>query len=60
MFFAHLLDQKKIELKEEKLKEDKKKGYFGKIDLAGGLNNKFGNRYNDNLLISSFRDFHFL
>ena len=38
-----------------KLKEDKKKGYFGKIDLAGGLNNKFGNRFNDNILLGSFK-----
>ncbi len=38
-----------------KLKEDKKKGYFGKIDLAGGLNNKYGNRFNDNLLFGSFK-----
>jgi hypothetical protein len=38
-----------------KLKEDKKKGYFGKVDIAGGLNNKYGNRYNDNILLSSFK-----
>ena len=38
-----------------KLKEDKKKGYFGKIDLAGGLNNQFGNRFNDNILLGSFK-----
>jgi hypothetical protein len=44
--------QKTINLK---LKEDKKKGYFGKIDVAGGLQKKIDNRYNDNLLFSSFK-----
>lgn len=38
-----------------KLKEDKKKGYFGKISLAGGLMNNIDNRYNNNLLLSSFK-----
>jgi hypothetical protein len=38
-----------------KLKEDKKKGYFGKVDVAGGLNNQFGNRFNDNILFGSFK-----
>ncbi len=38
-----------------KLKEDKKHGYFGKIDLAGGLKKNIEDRYNDNLLISSFK-----
>ncbi|MEO7444793.1 MAG: outer membrane beta-barrel protein [Ferruginibacter sp.] len=38
-----------------KLKEDKKKGYFGKISLSGGLNENQGNRYNNNLLLSSFK-----
>jgi hypothetical protein len=44
--------QKTINLK---LKEDKKKGYFGKIDAAGGLQKKIDDRYNDNLLFSSFK-----
>lgn len=44
--------QKTINLK---LKEDKKKGYFGKIDLAGGLVNKIDDRYNTNILLSSFK-----
>ncbi len=44
--------QKTINLK---LKEDKKKGYFGKIDLAGGLQNKIDDRYNSNILLSSFK-----
>jgi hypothetical protein len=33
------------------LKDDKKKGYFGKAELAGGLNN----RWNNNLMANSFR-----
>jgi len=44
--------QKTINLK---LKEDKKKGYFGKVDLAGGLVNRIDDRYNSNLMLSSFR-----
>jgi hypothetical protein len=44
--------QKTINLK---LKEDKKKGYFGKIDVAGGLQKIIDHRYNDNLLFSSFK-----
>ncbi len=44
--------QKTINLK---LKEDKKKGYFGKIDAAGGLVKHIANRFNDNLLFSSFK-----
>jgi Outer membrane protein beta-barrel family/Carboxypeptidase regulatory-like domain len=46
------ITQKTINLK---LKEDKKKGYFGKIDLAGGLVNKIDDRYNSNILLSSFK-----
>jgi hypothetical protein len=38
-----------------KLKENKKKGYFGKVDLAGGLLKDKDARFNDNLLISSFK-----
>ncbi|WP_301927593.1 outer membrane beta-barrel protein [Ferruginibacter sp.] len=38
-----------------KLKDDRKKGYFGKIDLSGGLNKDFGDRYNNNILLSSFK-----
>jgi Outer membrane protein beta-barrel family/Carboxypeptidase regulatory-like domain len=44
--------QKTINLK---LKEDKKKGYFGKIDIGGGLLNKIDDRYNSNILFSSFK-----
>lgn len=44
--------QKTINLK---LKEDKKKGYFGKIDVAGGLKKDIDDRYNDNILLSSFK-----
>ncbi len=38
-----------------KLKEDKKKGYFGKIDVAGGYLKDKDARWNDNLLLSSFK-----
>ncbi len=38
-----------------KLKENKKKGYFGKIDLAGGLLKGRDARFNDNILLSSFK-----
>lgn len=44
--------QKTINLK---LKEDKKKGYFGKIDMGGGLKNNIDDRYNSNILLSSFK-----
>jgi len=38
-----------------KLKEDKKKGYFGKIDAAGGPVNDIDPRYNTNVMLSSFK-----
>jgi hypothetical protein len=44
--------QKTINLK---LKEDKKKGYFGKIDAAGGPVKNIDPRYNTNLLFSTFK-----
>ncbi|MEO6540063.1 MAG: outer membrane beta-barrel family protein [Ferruginibacter sp.] len=44
--------QKTINLK---LKEDKKKGYFGKIDLAGGFLKNIDDRYNNNIMLSSFK-----
>lgn len=44
--------QKTINLK---LKEDRKKGYFGKVDLSGGLKKDIDDRYNNNILFSSFR-----
>ena len=44
--------QKTINLK---LKDDKKKGYFGKIDLSGGLLKGIDDRYNNNILLSSFK-----
>lgn len=39
-----------------KLKEDSKKGYFGKIDAAGGPQTSIDPRYNTNLLLSSFKN----
>ena len=44
--------QKTIDLR---LKEDKKTGYFGKIDGAFGTQKHIANRYNDNLLFSTFK-----
>ncbi|MEO8111815.1 MAG: outer membrane beta-barrel family protein [Ginsengibacter sp.] len=44
--------QKTINLK---LKDDKKTGYFGKIDVAAGPQAHIENRYNDNLLFGSFK-----
>ncbi len=38
-----------------KLKEDKKTGYFGKIEAAGGLQKNIDDRYNTNLMYSSFK-----
>ncbi len=38
-----------------KLKEDRKKGYFGKVDLAGGLLKPIDDRYNSNIMLSSFK-----
>ncbi len=44
--------QKTINLK---LKEDRKTGYFGKIDVAAGPQKHIENRYNDNVLFGSFK-----
>jgi hypothetical protein len=38
-----------------KLKEDKKTGYFGKINTAGGLQKNIADRYNTNLMFGSFK-----
>ncbi|MFV8324738.1 outer membrane beta-barrel protein [Flavobacterium sp. ZS1P14] len=38
-----------------KLKEDKKKGYFGKIDAANGPLTNIDSRYNSNLMFSDFK-----
>ena len=38
-----------------KLKEDKKRGYFGKVSLSGGIGENIGNRFNNNLLFGSFK-----
>ncbi|MDQ2719161.1 MAG: outer membrane beta-barrel protein [Bacteroidota bacterium] len=44
--------QKTINLK---LKENKKTGYFGKVDIAAGPESHIENRYNDNILFSTFK-----
>lgn len=38
-----------------KLKDDRKHGYFGKIDAAGGPLKAIDDRYNTNILLSSFK-----
>lgn len=38
-----------------KLKEEAKKGYFGKVDLSGGPLKNIEDRYNNNILINSFK-----
>jgi Outer membrane protein beta-barrel family/Carboxypeptidase regulatory-like domain len=38
-----------------KLKDDRKKGYFGKIELSGGLQKQIDNRYNNNVLLNAFK-----
>jgi hypothetical protein len=38
-----------------KLKENKKRGYFGKIDASGGPTEGIDPRYNSNILFSSFK-----
>ncbi len=44
--------QKTINLK---LKENKKTGYFGKISVSGGLMKDIDDRYNNNLMFSTFK-----
>jgi hypothetical protein len=44
--------QKTINLK---LKDNKKTGYFGKADVSAGPEKHIDNRYNDNLMFSSFK-----
>ncbi len=44
--------QKTINLK---LKDDKRKGYFGKISLSGGTGKEITNRFNNNFLFGSFK-----
>ena len=38
-----------------KLKENKKTGYFGKVSVSGGLRKDIDDRYNNNLLFSTFK-----
>ena len=44
--------QKTINLK---LKDNKRTGYFGKIDVAAGPQKHISNRYNDNIMFGSFK-----
>ncbi|MEO6549442.1 MAG: outer membrane beta-barrel family protein [Ferruginibacter sp.] len=38
-----------------KLKDDRKHGYFGKVDLSGGLQNAVEDRYNNNMMVNAFK-----
>lgn len=38
-----------------KLKDDRKKGYFGKISTSGGTGNGISKRFNNNLMLGSFK-----
>ena len=53
--FTGIDDGKKQKTINLKLKEDKKKGYFGKLDGAGGLLNKIDNRYNTSAMFNAFK-----
>jgi hypothetical protein len=44
--------QKTINLK---LKEDRKRGFFGKAEVSGGTVDKIDDRYNNNLMINAFK-----
>ncbi|MFT3679625.1 MAG: TonB-dependent receptor [Ferruginibacter sp.] len=44
--------QKTINLK---LKEDRKTGYFGKAEVAGGLQDKIDHRFNNNFMFNAFK-----
>ncbi|WP_018613195.1 outer membrane beta-barrel protein [Segetibacter koreensis] len=49
--FSGIDDGKKTKTINLTMKDDKKKGYFGKLELAGGLNDK----WNNTLMLNSFR-----
>jgi hypothetical protein len=49
--FTGIDDGTKIKTLNLTMKEDKKKGYFGKVELASGPDN----RWNNNLMLNSFR-----
>jgi hypothetical protein len=53
--FTGIDDGEKSKTINLKLKEDKKKGYFGKIELAGGLDKQAGNRYNNAVMLNAFK-----
>lgn len=49
--FTGIDDGEKTKTINLKLKDDKKKGYFGKLELGGGLND----RWNNNLMLNNFK-----
>ncbi len=53
--FTGIDDGQKSKTINLKLKDDRKKGYFGKLELAGGLQRETGSRYNSAAMINAFR-----
>lgn len=53
--FTGIDDGKSIKTINLKLKEDKKKGYFGKVALSGGKGKDITNRFNNNVMFGSFK-----
>jgi Outer membrane protein beta-barrel family len=53
--FTGIDDGKTVKTINLKLKENKKSGYFGKVDAAGGPVRDIDPRYNTNLLFSNFK-----
>ena len=53
--FTGIDDGKSMKTINLKLKEDKKKGYFGKVALSGGLGKDITNRFNNNIMFGSFK-----
>ncbi len=53
--FSGIDDGEKTKTINLKLKEESKNGYFGKIELEGGLQQKIGNRYNNSAMINAFK-----
>ncbi len=53
--FTGIDDGQKSKTINLKLKEDRKKGYFGKIELGGGLQKEQGDRYNNAAMINAFK-----
>lgn len=53
--FTGIDDGEKSKTINLKLKEDRKKGYFGKLEAGGGLDNNSTGRYNNAAMINAFK-----